>query len=597
MKKTAEFVKKNKGAKPSKEEQKEIKRIAVSAAAEEINGSDKKKAALKKTKRTEKKLVKKIKRDEKNMKKVADNLKIAAESKARREDRKLTAEKKRVQRKEIKKEAALSKADKAKFDAESAAKELAAADDELQKAKAEHARAVKTVSTDSDTVIKANLLLAKDKAAYEDSVKTKRDKDYFLDHIEDHEEEARMKNKSAKIKVAFEEEDAKKVKVLLKKMVAKRNAVDKFTKSLDKKSKRDYKASQVGIAKAKGDYAKAKTKFDKLTKEVAKHEAKIVKAKKQQKMANDGVVLGLKMGKNAKVIKSAESENYLDKRVKVYKKDVDREDVKAKGQQKMMSASMTELEKAEALQTLARKQKNRVKSDRETMAAQVKKIKFLKSEVKTHEANAMSAKKSAKESLIRVKTMRKKAIDARDKAVSKKEYLKKVDIPLVINERRKAKSDLKSDKYKMKKAEDRVEELEKKEKYLTEKEKKESTKNKIDQERAMKRRKQVTKAKSKEAKAANKIKISNAERTQEAKKAEGALKQYEKKATAVAKKVAGAVKKIGAKKKKPVPTAAPKATKSKGKAGAKKPKATKSKGKAKAKKPKSSKGKKKGKRL
>jgi len=322
---------------------------------------------------------------------------------------------------------------------------------------------------------------------------------------------------------------------------------------------------------------KQKNKFDKLTKEVAKHEAKIVKAKKQQKMANDGVVLGLKMGKNAKAIKSAESENYLDKRVKVYKKDVDREDVKAKGQQKLMGASMTELEKAEALQTLARKQKNRVKSDRETMAAQVKKIAFLKSEVNTHETNAMAAKKGAKASLIRVQSMRKKAIDARDKAVSKKEYLKNVDIPLVINEKRKAKSDLKNDKYKMKKSEDLVEELEKKEKYFTEKDKKESTTNKIDQERAMKRRKQVTKAKSKVTKAVNKIKISNAERAQEAKKAEGALKQYEKKATAVAKKVAGAVTKIGAKKKKPVPKAMPKpgkTTKAKGKGKTKKTKTT-----------------------
>merc|ERR1712227_188690 len=73
MKKTAEFIKKNKGAKPSKAEAKEIRRVAVASAAEEINKGDQKKMALKKTQRTEKKLTKKIARDEKNMQKVADN--------------------------------------------------------------------------------------------------------------------------------------------------------------------------------------------------------------------------------------------------------------------------------------------------------------------------------------------------------------------------------------------------------------------------------------------------------------------------------------------------------------------------------------------
>lgn len=188
MKKTAEFIKKNKGAKPSKAEVKEIKRVAVAAAAEELNNSDQKKAALKKTKRSEKKLTKKIARDEKNMQKVADNLKIVAERKARTADRNLKVEEDKVKRKELKREAAEKDAEHSQFEAKTADKNLRKVESDLQHSKLEHVRLQKQVEANEDSVIKAHLLLAKDKGLYEDAVKTKRDKDYFLEHIEDHEE-------------------------------------------------------------------------------------------------------------------------------------------------------------------------------------------------------------------------------------------------------------------------------------------------------------------------------------------------------------------------------------------------------------------------
>merc|ERR1712070_1344233 len=275
-----------------------------------------------------------------------------------------------------------------------------------------------------DSVIKAGEILEKNKGLVEKLGDEAHMKEHFLKNIEEHEEEARTENKEAQIKVNFELDDAKRVKVLLKKLEAKKDAIDKFTQTLDKKSKRDYAAARSGIAKAKGDYAKAKSNFDKLTKEVAKHESKVTKTKKLIKLATEGVITGLKMSKDAKAIQSAENDEYLQKRKALFQKDVDKEDIKAKGQQKLMGAANAELRKAEALETLARKQKERVKEDRETMAAQVKKIKFFKGQINSHEVSAAAAKKKAAAALHRVKTMRDNAYEAKEQAEAKARYIK-----------------------------------------------------------------------------------------------------------------------------------------------------------------------------
>merc|ERR1711959_244544 len=159
--------------------------------------------------------------------------------------------------------------------------------------------------------------------------------EHFLEHVEDHEEAARVEEKEARIKVDFETEDAKKVKMLL-----------------------------------------------------AKLEAKKDKTIKLKKAANQGVVLGLSMGKDDKAISSAENHTYLRKVEGKDTKKVDANDIKAKGQNKMMGASMKELEKAEALDTVSRKEGVRVKLNRQTMSAQVKKIAFYKKEVAEHEKTA-----------------------------------------------------------------------------------------------------------------------------------------------------------------------------------------------------------------
>merc|ERR1711998_826133 len=109
-------------------------------------------------------------------------------------------------------------------------------------------------------------------------------------------------------------------------------------------------------------------------------------------------------------IKNAENYDALKKQENKHKGRVDREDVKAKGQNKMMGAAMAELAKAEALETAARKQKDLVKQHRITMRTQVEKIEFLKNEVRKHKEKAEEADKRAKSALHRLKTMRRKAI-------------------------------------------------------------------------------------------------------------------------------------------------------------------------------------------
>merc|ERR1711939_814120 len=221
----------------------------------------------------------------------------------------------------------------------------------------------------------------------------------------------------------------------------------------------------VGIAKAKGDYAKAKGKYDKFTKKAAKWQAKKDKTIKLKKAANQGVVLGLSMGKDDKAISSAENHTYLRKVEGKDTKKVDANDIKAKGQNKMMGASMKELEKAEALDTVSRKEGVRVKPNRQTMSAQVKKIAFYKKEVAEHEKTAADAKKRADKALHRAKTIRETTETKLQKAKARQRWLKNVDIPLAIKAGKKAKALRINSKQEVKEAKDAKIDAIKKEKY------------------------------------------------------------------------------------------------------------------------------------
>merc|ERR1711939_1001496 len=290
------WKKKNKGKIMSKGEKKEVARLAKVEAAKEINKSRKTKSALKKSRRKEAELRKNIKKMKATVRKVKNNNAYATNQKDRKEARKVKAANKKLARKNKATEKAEKATAKEKY-------ELKNADVLLKKAKA--------------TVRAANLKLVKEQREDEGELEKQGEvvfrSEHFLEHVEDHEEAARVEEKEARIKVDFETEDAKKVKMLLAKLEAKKAAVNKFTKNLDKKAKRDFKAAKVGIAKAKGDYAKAKGKYDKFTKKAAKWQAKKDKTIKLKKAANQGVVLGLSMGKDDKAISSAENHTYLRK--------------------------------------------------------------------------------------------------------------------------------------------------------------------------------------------------------------------------------------------------------------------------------------------
>merc|ERR1711871_1114470 len=162
------------------------------------------------------------------------------------------------------------------------------------------------------------------------------------------------------------------------------------------------------------------------------------------------------MGKDSQAIKAAENYSSLKKKENKDKSKVDKEDIKAKGQNKMMGAAMAELAKAEALETAARKQKELVKQHRITMRTQVEKISFLKNEVRKHKEKAEEADKRAKDALHRLKTMRKKAIREKKQAKARARFAKVVDLPMGDRAKKKAEDVLKRDRFNEKAEEDNI---------------------------------------------------------------------------------------------------------------------------------------------
>jgi hypothetical protein len=439
----------------------------------------------------EKEKAKKIVRYKKNIKRIDGNAEYLKNMKKRGDKRNLVAAEDKVAIAKKKSVPAAAKAAKAASAAVDSANKVVQDEKAAKNEKAQLVTAVKKKEAAEDSVAKAEQILDSSKGDIEKAEDEAYEKEHFLKNIDEHEEEAQTEKKEADVRVKFELEDAKKVKALLKKMEAKKVAVSKFTKALDKSSKLDYAAAKSGIAKAKGDYAKGKSGLDKITKEVAKHEAKLEKTKKLIKLAVEGVTIGFKKNRNADVIKSAENDSFLQHRKAEYQKDVDKENIKASGKQKLMAAANKELQKAEKLQTLARKQKERVRSDKETVAAQLKKIEFFKKEVKKAEANAVLHRKRGKAALKRVHTMRIDAIDAKEKAEAKVRYLKRINIPLTKRVLRHAKTQVEEASLIEKQAQDRVDAINKKLAQETKRNAKKQTKKKITKENSEKKDKKT----------------------------------------------------------------------------------------------------------
>jgi len=434
----------------------EIKRVAKVAASKEINQARRNKVALKKARRQEKELIRQVKKNRKFASQVEANRQYSAQQSRRKEARVEKAAARKLRRRTKKEEKAAALAKRAQYEAEHAGELAKKAKAATVKARDHLLRAQRQDEMNADSVTKAGVILAKHNAEIETQQEAVHRAKHVLEHIEDHEEAAHMEVNEAKIKADFEEADARKVSHLLKKLMAKKAAVDKFTKTLHLKSKRDFAAAKQGILKAKGDYATAKTKLDKFTKEAAKYESKLTHTKKLIKEANQGVVLGLSMGKSAKAIKSAENHSYLQKVESKMAQKVDKADVKAKGQNKLMGASMQELEKAEALDTVARKEADRVKQNRATVKAQVKKIAFFKSEVAAHKQSAEKAKRRAALALHRAKTIRSNAETTVKKGEARLRWLRRVVVPFGVRAQKKAKNAKRISKQKVKEAKDKL---------------------------------------------------------------------------------------------------------------------------------------------
>merc|ERR1719247_1846714 len=411
----------------------EIKRVAKVAASKEINQARRNKVALKKARRQEKELIRQVKKNRKFASQVEANRQYSAQQSRRKEARVEKAAARKLRRRTKKEEKAAALAIRAQYEAEHAGELAKKAKAATVKARDHLLRTQRQDEMNADSVTKAGVILAKHNAEIETQQEAVHRAKHVLEHIEDHEEAAHMEVNEAKIKADFEEADARKVSHLLKKLMAKKAAVDKFTKTLHLKSK-----------------------LDKFTKEAAKYESKLTHTKKLIKEANQGVVLGLSMGKSAKAIKSAENHSYLRKVESKMAQKVDKADVKAKGQNKLMGASMQELEKAEALDTVARKEADRVKQNRATVKAQVKKIAFFKSEVAAHKQSAEKAKRRAALALHRAKTIRSNAETTVKKGEARLRWLRSVVVPFGVRAQKKAKNAKRISKQKVKEAKDKL---------------------------------------------------------------------------------------------------------------------------------------------
>merc|ERR1711871_1590734 len=370
---TEKFAERNGGRQPDEMEKYEVKRLSVQAAADEINEQQQTKGALEVAKMKEKKLMRRIKRDKETIDKVSSNEEYAARKAYEAADRKVRFLESKANRRAYDAEEALLKAKKEKHDTVDAYTKRLKAKKMVMEHRAELVKEQTKVDNDNSAIMKANTILAKANTEVEDSRSTVKKKTTFLDNIEAHEANARLEYRQAKIQKEFEEDDARKVAVLLKRLSAKKDAVFKFTKSLEKKAQRDFRAAEAGIEKAKGDYANAKSNYDKYTKKAGKFEKKLKEALKLVELSKKGVVMGVNQGRDSQAIKAAENYARMKKSTNKDRIKVDKANMEAKGQNKLMAAAMAELAQSEQLETVARKQKDMVKQHKMTMRSQVEK--------------------------------------------------------------------------------------------------------------------------------------------------------------------------------------------------------------------------------
>merc|ERR1711968_111370 len=413
-KQTAEFQKKNGGQAPDAKAKLEINRKAVQAAAKEINDAQAAEKAAWKAGKAIRKLRKKIGYDRRNIKTVERNEAYAAKKAFAKVHVALQQS---------------HKVDQAIIDAR---KRYLAANDVLKIA--------------DQNQYKENTVLAKAKAVGKNSRMDVQRANQFLDNVESHKAKARLTYRSSKILAEYEEQDAEKVTIILRRLTAKRDAVFKFTKSLEAKAQRDLKAATTSIEKAKDDYATAVASKRLHAGLLIKFTKKYKKSVKYAEDSRMGVIDGIDDNYPISAIVAGENYNRLKKAELRDKEAMDKEVLAVKEQQELIKVAEADLARAQTVKTKAEKQTQLVAQKKITMRAQLEKIDFLKAEVKKHKEKGERAAVAARDALYAVKNMEKMAIQRRHEAVARERYALHIDTPLAKRALKKANVAVKRDK-------------------------------------------------------------------------------------------------------------------------------------------------------
>merc|ERR1711871_400683 len=423
-KQTAEFQKKNGGQAPDAKAKLEINRKAVQAAAKEINDAQAAEKAAWKAGKAIRKLRKKIGYDRKNIKTVERNEAYAAKKAFEAADRKV---KRLAYKSKLRTKAAAAQLKKMK---KAAAKVHVA----LQQSHKVDQAIIDALKIADQNQYKENTVLAKAKAVGKNSRMDVQRANQFLDNVESHKAKARLTYRSSKILAEYEEQDAEKVTIILRRLTAKRDAVFKFTKSLEAKAQRDLKAATTSIEKAKDDYATAVASKRLHAGLLIKFMKKYKKSVKYAEDSRMGVIDGIDDNYPISAIVAGENYNRLKKAELRDKEAMDKEVLAVKEQKELIKVAEAE------------KQMQLVAQKKITMRAQLEKIDFLKAEVKKHKEKGERAAVAARDALYAVKNMEKMAIQRRHEAVARERYALHVDTPLAKRALKKANVAVKRDK-------------------------------------------------------------------------------------------------------------------------------------------------------
>merc|ERR1711871_1010482 len=293
---------------------------------------------------------------------------------------------------------------------------------------------------------KENTVLAKAKAVGKNSRMDVQRANQFLDNVESHKAKARLTYRSSKILAEYEEQDAEKVTIILRRLTAKRDAVFKFTKSLEAKAQRDLKAATTSIEKAKDDYATAVASKRLHAGLLIKFTKKYKKSVKYAEDSRMGVIDGIDDNYPISAIVAGENYNRLKKAELRDKEAMDKEVLAVKEQKELIKVAEADLARAQTVKTKAEKQMQLVAQKKITMRAQLEKIDFLKAEVKKHKEKGERAAVAARDALYAVKNMEKMAIQRRHEAVARERYALHIDTPLAKRALKKANVAVKRDK-------------------------------------------------------------------------------------------------------------------------------------------------------